>query len=73
MKYTRVNIELMKKGVSIAEAARRLDLKIGITKMTTTGHRHNREVQEKLAEFLGVPATELWGDNYWMHYERQSA
>jgi lambda repressor-like predicted transcriptional regulator len=73
VKYTRVNIELMKKGVSIAEAARRLRLKLGITKMTTTGHRHNPEVQEKLADFLGVPAAELWGSDYWVHHQRQSA
>lgn len=62
MSAIQIRAELLRRGVSGAAIARELGLKRSIVSMVITGHRTNPAVRRAIANKLGKPFSEVWGE-----------
>jgi len=59
----RIKKLLAEHGETITSMARKIDRPCGSVASNIYGYRINRDLQEKIAEFLGLPAEDLFGGN----------
>ena len=72
MRYSPVKVKLIQHVESIHTFARTHGLNVWLVYKVLSGERHNREVQEAVAAFLGESASSLFGADYWGNCERRA-
>lgn len=76
MARTEAQIKLYAAGITQRQIHRKSNFSEFSVCQTMRGRRHNQTIQETAAEMLGVPAAELWGENYapvWRQNKKQKS
>ena len=59
----RIKRLLAERGETISSMARKIDQPCGSVANNIYGYRANRDLQERIADFLGLPMEDLFGGN----------
>lgn len=75
MKWSPVKVKIIERGLTLRQFAGRIGManSYWLVCKVLDGTRHSRRVQEATAAFLGETVEALFGDNSWIHHQRQAS
>ena len=69
MKWNYVKGEILQRGMTIRQVARMIGFKESIVTKTLEGIRHGQQIQEAVADLLGIPSVDLFGSSHWTRFK----